>query len=339
VIGADMDRVDYQSLVVQDLVNLKKAEELDISPWYQRRSVWNTNQRSYLINTLLEKKPIPALYIRHYIDIDKEKSIKEVVDGQQRIRAILGYVDNDFSAYHPTKNKKIFYKDLGRDLQQSFLMTSLPIGYLLGASDGDVIEIFGRINSVSKSLNAQEKRNAQFSGDFKQFSLRQAADRTEFWRFNQVFTSSEISRMEEVQFVSDLIMNMVLGLQDFGATRLNKFYAANDDEFPEVGDIEKRLDRVLNIFGEMDQGVIKDTLFRRQPIFFSLCLVLDKLPGKLDSKKIGQKMYAIDRRLGGYELSGGLDGDDASFIRASSATTQRIAQRQVRASYLSRQIS
>ncbi|MBA2705885.1 MAG: hypothetical protein H0U60_18770 [Blastocatellia bacterium] len=30
-----MERVDYQSLVVQDLVNLHKAGELDLNPWYQ----------------------------------------------------------------------------------------------------------------------------------------------------------------------------------------------------------------------------------------------------------------------------------------------------------------
>jgi hypothetical protein len=77
-----MDRVDYQTIVIQDLINLNKADELDLSPWYQRRSVWNPTQKSYLINTLLEQKPIPAIYIRHSLDLERSKSIKEVVDGQ-----------------------------------------------------------------------------------------------------------------------------------------------------------------------------------------------------------------------------------------------------------------
>lgn len=334
-----MDRVDYQSLVVQDLLNLYKADELDIAPWYQRRSVWNTNQRSYLVNTLLEQKPIPALYIRHYVDIDKEKSIKEVVDGQQRIRAILGYASNEFSAYHPAKKKKVLYRELGRESQQAFLMTSLPIGYLLGATDSDVIEIFGRINSVSKSLNAQEKRNAQYSGEFKQFSLREAADRTDFWRVNQIFTSSEISRMDEVQFVSDLVMNMVGGLQDYSAQRLNKFYASKDDDFPEAANIRSRLERVFDALVGMDPGVLRETLFRRQPVFFSLFLVLDGKTGRLDAKGLEKQLYAIDRQLGGYELSGGVNDQDTNFIRASSATTQRIAQRKVRSEYLTAELA
>lgn len=334
-----MDRVEYQSLVVQDLINLNKADELDVSPWYQRRSVWHVNQRSYLINTLLEQKPIPAIYIRHYVDIDKGKSIKEVVDGQQRIRAILDFVANEFPAYHPVKGKKVLYKDLSREQQQAFLMTSLPIGYLLGATDTDVIEIFGRINSVSKSLNAQEKRNAQYSGEFKQFALRQAAARIEFWRSNSIFTSSQISRMDEVQFTSDLIINMVNGLQDFSAQRINKFYSSRDDSFPEAGDVAARLDRVFNVLVAMGHGVIRETLFRRQPIFFSLFLVLDKKKGKLNGKALEDALYSIDRQLGGYELSAGSSSEDSNFIKASSSTTQRISQRRVRLDYLEKRLN
>jgi hypothetical protein len=65
-----MERVDYQSLVLQDLINLNNAGELDLNPWYQRRSVWTRPQKSYLINTLFEKKPVPSCYIRHYLDIE-----------------------------------------------------------------------------------------------------------------------------------------------------------------------------------------------------------------------------------------------------------------------------
>ena len=76
-----MERVDYQSLVIQDLINLDNSGELNLNPWYQRRSVWNESQKAYLINTLFERKPIPTLYIRHSIDFELQKSIKEVVDG------------------------------------------------------------------------------------------------------------------------------------------------------------------------------------------------------------------------------------------------------------------
>lgn len=56
-----MDRVDYQTHVIQDILNLARLDELNLSPWYQRRSVWNRPQKAYLINTILEKQPVPSL--------------------------------------------------------------------------------------------------------------------------------------------------------------------------------------------------------------------------------------------------------------------------------------
>src|SRR5208337_4734154 len=186
-----MDRVEYEKLVVQDIINQDKNRELDKSPWYQRRSVWTTPQKSYLINTLFEKKPIPSLYIRHSLDLEAEKSIREVVDGQQRIRAILEYVENKFAAKHPNYKLRVKYSELTRDEAKDFRLTSLSIGYLLGATDPDVIEIFGRLNSVAKTLNPQEKRNARFSGEFKQFCLKQAAIRLSLWRDLNIFTAND----------------------------------------------------------------------------------------------------------------------------------------------------
>jgi hypothetical protein len=34
-----MDRVDYQPIIIQDVVNLHKRDELNLRPWYQRRIV------------------------------------------------------------------------------------------------------------------------------------------------------------------------------------------------------------------------------------------------------------------------------------------------------------
>ena len=69
--GSLMERVDYQSIVIQDIINLHSTDELALNPWYQRRSVWTRPQKAYLINTLLEQKPVPTIYIRHGLDLDQ----------------------------------------------------------------------------------------------------------------------------------------------------------------------------------------------------------------------------------------------------------------------------
>ncbi|MBW3567499.1 MAG: DUF262 domain-containing protein, partial [Proteobacteria bacterium] len=165
-----MDRVDYESIVIQDLLNIYSNDELDIKPWYQRNPVWTTPQKAYLINTLFVHMPVPSLYIRHYLDVDSEKSVKEVVDGQQRVRSIIGYANDEFKARHPQHKRPVFFSDLTPTQRTDFKMSKLSVGYLINADDADVIEIFGRLNWMSKALNDQEKRNAKFGGEFKQFA-------------------------------------------------------------------------------------------------------------------------------------------------------------------------
>jgi len=329
-----MDRVNYETLIVQDIVNLDKNKELNLNPWYQRRSVWTPPQQSYLVNTLFEQKPIPSLYIRHSLDVAAEKSIREVVDGQQRVRAILEYTQNVFAVKHPAHPKKVLYKELSRAEQEKFKLTGLSVGYLLGATDEDVVEIFGRLNSVSKTLNDQEKRNARFSGECKQFCLREAAKRLPIWRDLQVFSATDVSRMQEVQFVSDLVLNLLNGLSDFSNSALNKLYKANDETFPEQDKLAERLERVFAMVASLPPPAIRDTVFSRQPLFFSLCLVLDEKKGKLSSERVSDVLHKIDATF-----NADIDVDDrpkpeAEFVAACTASTQRIKSRKVRHDFI-----
>ena len=328
-----MEREDYQSLVVQDIINLQRQGELNLNPWYQRRSVWNDNQRSYLINTLFERKPIPTIYIRHTIDLDKEKSIKEVVDGQQRIRSIISFYNNEISAIHPDLNQRIKFGQLTNQQKQLFLMTPIPVGYLQGASDADVIDIFARINSVAKSLNAQEKRNAKYSGFFKQFCVNESTKRLEFFRQYDIFSANDIARMNEVQFMSDLIINLLDGLNRYS---LDKYYKEYDNDFLRGPEISEKLDRLFNIIIQLNPSVIKDTIFKRQPIFFSLIIALSNNIGNVNIRKIEQGILDIDAR---YRLDiADKNQDDVDFYNAVSATTQGEVQRTTRDVYIKRYI-
>jgi hypothetical protein len=333
-----MERVEYEKLIIQELVNLHKNNELDLSPWYQRRSVWTEPQKAYLINTLFEQKPIPSLYVRHSLDVAAEKSVRQVVDGQQRIRTILEYVDNQFAAKHPERsNKKVLYKNLSRAEQEKFKFTSLSVGYLLGATDSDVIEIFGRLNSVAKSLNSQERRNAQFSGEFKQFCLSQAALRLPLWRNLSIFTANDIARMYEVQFVSDLALNFLNGLSDYSSEKLDKIYHENDVTFSKQTELNEKFERVFGVVARLNPAAVRDTIFARQPLFFSLCLVLDSVSGQLNTDKIEKSLHAIDEIFNADPPRSKQGDEEASineFINACKASTQRIKSRQIRDTFI-----
>ncbi|MBI4965285.1 MAG: DUF262 domain-containing protein [Desulfomonile tiedjei] len=333
-----MDRVEYEKLIIQDLINLHKSGDLELNPWYQRRSVWKQPQKAYLINTLFEQKPIPSIYIRHSLDLDAEKSIREVVDGQQRIRAILEFVDGVFVASHPAHTHKVKYSQLKRTEAEHFKLTSISVGYLLGATDGDVIEIFGRLNSVAKTLNAQEKRNARFSGEYKQFCLRQAAHRLPMWRSLNIFTANDIARMAEVQFVSDLALNFLNGLSDYSQIRLDKIYKQYDEEFPRQEEIKQKFEDVFSGLAEIKPTAIRDTSFRRQPLFFSLCVALGVAQQRLPPDKLESALHAIDEILSADIPLSDRKREEALFVTACTASTQRIKQRQIRDSFIKKNL-
>lgn len=334
-----MERVDYQSLIIQDIINLEKQGELNLNPWYQRRSVWNDNQKSYLINTLFERKPIPTIYIRHSIDMEKQKSIKEVVDGQQRIRAILSFCKNEITAMYPEVNKRVKFENLNAMQKQNFLLTALPIGYLQGATDPDVIDIFARINSVAKSLNSQEKRNAKYSGNFKQFCVKESTKRLMFFRNYGVFSANDFARMTEVQFMSDVIVNLLDGLSSYSSGKLDKYYKDYDSSFDRDEEISTRLDNLFDVIASLESDVIKNTIFNRPPIFFSLLIALNEIDGHYSIKKIEDGITEIDARYNNDIPLSEKDSLDVEFSNAVSSTTQGKPQRIIRNSYIKSFIS
>lgn len=325
-----MDRVDYQSMIIQDLVNDHLDKKLNLNPWYQRRSVWSEPQKSYLINTILERKPIPALYIRHSIDIERGKSVKEVVDGQQRIRAIIDFYECNFAARADANSPKKKFSEFSASDKEHFLLTPISIGFLLGADDRDVIDIFARINSVSKSLNIQEKRNARFSGEFKQFALHQATNRLDFWKSMGIFSANDIARMDEVSFISDIILNLLKGLSDFRPAALDKLYKEREVNFPESDEIKYRLDRIFEQLYCIDKSAITETIFQRQPLIFSLILVLDEIKN-LKKDHLQSAMFEIDSLAKDDDLK---NEKVDEFRAAIASSTQRLASRKIRDNFI-----
>ena len=286
------------------------------------------------MNTLFERKPIPAVYIRHGIDLREQKSIKEVVDGQQRCRAIIDYFQGNFSTRVEDGGQRKTFAQLTNAEREKFLLTPLPVGYLLGATDADVIDIFARINSISKSLNAQEKRNAKFSGEFKQFCLNFATKNLPFWRATNIFSANDIARMNEVLFASDLIYNMMNGLSDFRPADIDRVYRENDDEFQQADDIDSRLSRIFDVLAELDPSVFKETVFRRPPIFFSLVMFLDGTNGPIRND-LAEKIHEIDAEFLDEDNTG---EEITAFRNAVSASTQRIASRMQRQEFLNQRL-
>jgi hypothetical protein len=78
---------------VCDFVTWAKAGTLILSPSFQRRSVWPTGAKSFLLDTIVRGLPIPIIFLREQkTDLDSLEPKREVVDGQQRIRTVLAFL-------------------------------------------------------------------------------------------------------------------------------------------------------------------------------------------------------------------------------------------------------
>lgn len=270
-----MKKSDRSSYSVTDFQQWMESDNLVISPKFQRRGVWNRSARSYLIDTILLDLPVPPIYLRVTQSEDKKKTIREVIDGQQRISAVLDYVSDKFPLYKNIDSDCVgkYFSDLEKSDQSQILGYSFICEVFKGVQDADILKIFARLNTHSVKLNSQELRNGRFFGEFKQTAYALAFQHLEFWRQQRIFTEMGIARMNEVELTSELLIAMMAGLQDKKKS-IDEFYASNEDEFPGKRKLTIQFRQVIDEIVEAVGDELSETEFRRSPLFYSMFLAI-----------------------------------------------------------------
>ena len=120
-----------------------------LSPSFQRRSVWPSGAKSYLIDTIVRGLPIPIIFLREQkTDLDSLEPKREVVDGQQRIRTLLTFIVSvlvkgfdsarDAFTIKKTHNRDLadkIFKDLPSDVRQTILDYQFSVHILPSSVD------------------------------------------------------------------------------------------------------------------------------------------------------------------------------------------------------------
>jgi hypothetical protein len=174
-------------------------------------------------------------------------------------------------------------------------------------SEPEIREIFGRLNRNNVALNPQELRHATYWGEF--ISSMTEISRHEFWIASGLFTSNDIRRMLDIEFVSEIAVAQLFGLQNKKAT-LDKFYERFEVEFPDRQEIEETFNVVL---GELSQLLTwrSATRWSRKTDFYTLFLVLAKnqelIPFDRDTRNgLREKLERFSSDVGAV-LSAGVD--------------------------------
>lgn len=235
-----------EQYTVADFLEFRSTRRLRINEDFQRRSIWKPAAKVYLIDSILRGMPIPKLYFRTKVDAETQSSIREVVDGQQRLRAIFEFADNRLRLTRRAKEfNGLRYSDLDEDLQQTFLAYNFAAEQLINASDEDVLEVFARINTYTMALNKAELRHAEFQGDFK-WMVHEAAQRwSALWEDYRIVSIGQRARMADDALMAQMFLIVTQGPTDGGAAYLHRAYKNFDEGFPPADVVSEIVDSTL----------------------------------------------------------------------------------------------
>jgi hypothetical protein len=155
---------------------LKRPGWMELRPFYQRRPRWDPVRQSKLIESFIMNIPVPPLFV-----YESDLAKYEVMDGQQRITAILDFYTNKLKLegleQWPELNGRI-YDALPSEIKKGIDRRSISYIVLLKESaptseEESLLrqEVFERLNTGGVSLSHQEVRNALYQGPFNSLLL------------------------------------------------------------------------------------------------------------------------------------------------------------------------
>ncbi|MGR3064681.1 DUF262 domain-containing protein [Vibrio vulnificus] len=260
-----IDLIKVESKDIKWLTDNLKSGVITVDDSYQRKYIWQPKDQIALIETVLLGYPIPEIYLwANDTDPETGETMYSIVDGQQRLKTIqrflndefkltkLGidhldadYLGKSFSELTPERKREFWrYQFSSRFINESL-------------SREEIAKLFLRLNRTSTTLNPQELRNAEFNGLFLQLAAEIAQH--DFWTDYCVFTKPDIRRMQDIQFISTLLIFIRMGIeQDNSQRSINKAYDQYNENYPEADDDRALVNDILGVMNNLVSG--RDTL-------------------------------------------------------------------------------
>lgn len=170
-----------QPTSIQSAYSLYREGKIFVNRRYQRKLVWTQKEKQKLIESILKKYPIPAIL---FAEREGHPGTYEVIDGLQRLHAILSYIENAFpledgryfniEAFPTAKSfasEGIFEYEEESDFISSketsvILDYSIALSVMRNATDEEINDVFDRINTYGHRLSDQERRQAGVQNEF-----------------------------------------------------------------------------------------------------------------------------------------------------------------------------
>ena len=254
---------------ISDIREWNETQRLELRPSFQRNEVWTRAAQVMLIDTILRGIPIPKIYIKSIVK--DEKTYRIVIDGQQRLTAILKFIKDELILDKPYKGEFIGKKfsELPTEAHDDFIRYKIDINEIFNPSDEEIRDLYSRVNKYTVQLNKQELRRADFPGDF--INLAEELSENEFFSESKIFSVRLRRRMLDIEYIEELLTIISDGIQDkrdYIDLMCEKYII-----LPNKAEIKNKFLDVLNdinIIFDSDIISLSNSRFKQKSDFYSL---------------------------------------------------------------------
>ena len=180
-----------RGMSIQEAYRLYREDKLVVNRKYQRKLVWTLEEKQKLIDSILNDYPIPLVLLA---EVQSPHGLfYEIIDGMQRLNAIVAFIENEFSvadkffdvdqfarARQTAEAGKFTRIESGSHLTPAlcanYLDYQLAVTTFPTVSEAQVTEVFGRINSGGQQLSWQDRRQAGKINEFSSLIRRLASE-------------------------------------------------------------------------------------------------------------------------------------------------------------------
>lgn len=158
---------------IQSLYGSYLSQTFLVNRRYQRKLVWTIEEKRAFLDSIVNGYPVPLILLAE-VTTDSGKKL-EIIDGMQRMNAIMSFVDQEFdldgkyfdldtmadTKYLKDEGKlSQKHKVLDRKICANIVRYQVPLSVYQESGTSHVDEVFRRLNSGGRHLSKQELRQA-----------------------------------------------------------------------------------------------------------------------------------------------------------------------------------
>ena len=158
--------------LIKDILSDFRNGEIDLQPDFQRKFVWNKKKQKELIRSLFAGFPLPMFYFA-----ETKNGNVEVVDGQQRLTTIFGFLEpsslNNIRSKLISKVRLNFNGNVISSDELAEVIKKRKMPYCVSLEESSMsqkYDIFQLLNQGATILKAQEIRNCLFANEMPAFN-------------------------------------------------------------------------------------------------------------------------------------------------------------------------